>query len=150
MTHIEIIWGNPNLTLGWCQLKQRNREKIALTTGPLKMSRGRFRAPRLIELDSGAISHTTSLRSVGAAPDSNSSALGGLFFFLYENLVLINGQGRGGCLVWSTPPPPKPMMVNNINMKGTMIQSWSSCHIHVCGHTHERRGMALICDTRAF
>lgn len=86
MSHIEIIWGNPNLTLGWCQLKQRNREKIALTTGPLKMSRGRFRAPRLIELDSGTISHTTSLRSVGAAPDSNSSALGGPFFFFIWKL----------------------------------------------------------------
>ena len=61
-------------------------------------------APRLIELESGAISHTTSLRSVGAAPDSNSSALGA--FFLWK-LSVNDGQGRGGGEVRYGRPPKK-------------------------------------------
>ena len=108
--------------------------EIASATGPLKMSRGRFLAPRLIELESGA-PPAHHLASLGGCCRLQLISLGSFFF--YENWVLINGQGRGGwdiyIYIWSTP---KPMMVNNINMKGTMIQSWSSCHIRGVADLH--------------
>lgn len=97
----------------------------------------------------GPLPHTTSLRSVGAAPTPTHQPWE---LFFNENWVLINGQGRGGWdrYIYVYGRPPKPMMVNNINMKGTMIQSLSSCHIRGVADLHMGGAMASICDTRAF
>ena len=46
------------------------------------------------------------------------------------------GVGEIYIYIYIYGPTPKPMMVNNINMKGTMIQSWSSCHIRGVADLH--------------